>query len=246
MQWGFGETNATVDICAHEDVATMTSPRVACQAGDVAPEVVDMTNVDCKTDGCFADVAMKAGATHTLRVTGFFHDTYSMQPTLSATAVITRLSDGVAHVVRPQDVDPGYDASRPRPAHHAMGVLRWFARSAAAREVEIAPAAPAVPAVKARVEESRPMANPGRGSFVLPSLLGGAAVVTLASGVYFWAGAGERDCRVSVCVTDRQSNKLGVPLVIAGGLLGLASGYLFLSQLYVSPSSNSIALVGRF
>jgi len=248
-RWGFGEANTSIDICEHEDVATMTSARVTCTPEDVTVKTIDMSNVDCASDPCFADVAKKAGATHMLRIVGFFRDTFSMAPTLSVTATVTRLSDGATHLVRSHDVDPEFDATRPRPAYQAMGIMRWLARSAVAREVtpdlvlhhvpteakdaERMPASPAAPVASGEVKPS----------VLAPAIVTGAGVLFLAAGVVLWTGAGDRGCGSVHCETDRSSASVGIPLTIGGGLLALGGGAWLFQRLAVS---NSVAFSGRF
>jgi len=253
-KWGFGDANTSIDLCEHEDVATMTSPRVSCPSEDVSVKVIDMTNVDCASDPCFVDVAKRAGATHLLRLVGFFRDTYSLEPTLSLSATVTRLSDGAVHLVRPHDVDPAFDSSRPRPAYQAMGILRWLARSAVAREVvgtTTAPPSGATPKPPLAVQSSptpSPPPSPAnqRPSVLWPAVVAGAGLVMIGSGVALWAASGNQPCGALGCSNDRRSDKVGIPLVVAGGLLALGGSYWLVDRFFLSASTNAVALSGRF
>jgi len=247
--------NTSLDVCYSDSGETLVEPKVTCEGGDASPTVIDMTSVGCKTDACFVEAATNAGATHLLRLAGGFRDRHTTEQTLSVTALLTRLSDGRVRVVRPEDIDPGFNSAQFRPQYEALGVIRWLARSAVAAEIAHSlsekvsppPLSPAPPIQEHLVPPIPPVAPAvaEKPSVVAPSIVAAVGASLLATGIILWTSDGPQDC-VGRCATDRRSARAGIPLTIAGGAALLGGGFWLWSRLSLSVSSNNVALIGRF
>jgi hypothetical protein len=240
--------NAPAGVCVDATIYRALGPLAACEAGDRAPEAIELHS-PCRTTECVIEDAKAAGASHALVVQG-----KSTEFGIDVAVDLITIATVKVRSKRYRDYFP--DGARndaeivPRTGPQIVAIVHGMARDLVGEMLVAPPDAPPMPA--ATVATAPPPA-PAPGPRSIPRWVGwalaGAGVAAIAAGAYAWHldSARRHGCTPSFqadCpdLWDTQWT-LAVPL-IAGGVAASGLGGWLIYRSSRAEVSASVAVGG--
>ena len=246
--------NAPAGVCVDATIYRALGPLAACEAGDRAPDAVELHS-PCRTTECVTADAKATGALHVLVVQG-----KSTEYGIDVAVDLITLSSGKARSKRYRDYFP--EGARndaeivPRTGPQIVAIVHGMARDLVGEMLVAVPEAAAPPASLLVTTPATPASEHRPVPRWVGWALAGAGVAAIAAGAYAWHIDGTK---MNGCVPNEEVNcpdswdtqwKLALPLIAGGAAATGLGGWLIhrssRGEVSASVAAGGVGVQGSF